>query len=130
MNDVKTGNSDMGSYNMTSRLIKYQPSHNDADILSGLVRIKFRNMSNSDIKDNFRVSVGQGYFAEEYSTKEHPSPYVDNAGVLEYWFFVDPGEGMDITLTHPTLGQVRIPMLMLKVHKCMRRRLNVRRGLQ
>lgn len=113
-NDVKTGGSDMGSYNMTTRLIQYQPSHNDAGILSGLVRIRFRNMSNSDIMDNFKVSVGQGYFAEEYSTKEHPSPYVDNAGALEYWFFVDPGENMDITLTHSTLGQVRIPGVSVK----------------
>ncbi len=113
-NDVKTGDSGLGSYNMTSRLVKYQPSHNDADIMSGLVRVKFRNMSNSDIKDNFKVSVGQGYFAEEYSTSEHPSPYIDNAGVLEYWFFVDPGEDMDITLTHPTLGQVRIPGVTVK----------------
>lgn len=113
-NDVKTGGSDLGNYNMTSRLVQYQPSHNDADIQSGLVRIRFKNMSNSDIKDNFKVSVGQGYFAEEYSTKEHPSPYVDNAGTLEYWFFVDPGDDMDITLTHPTLGQVRIPKVSVK----------------
>lgn len=110
--DIQMTETDLGKKNMTSTLTPYAGSHNDSSILSGIIRVTFKNVANEDIDNHMSVSVQPGWINK---TEYIPNPARGN--MLEYWVHLDAGNDLVVTLTMDGMTPVRIPGLNIESGK-------------
>lgn len=95
---------DMGRQNMTSKLINF-PDNWNGDNSCALVRVLFENMTDEEIK-KVRCEAENGKHVVESQIK-------DTGTALELWLFVDNGDRVDLTFSHPSYGSIRASSLKL-----------------
>lgn len=105
--DVVAAGTDLGRKNMSSSLADFAGTHNDSDIKSGIIRVRFSNLSNEDVENHMSASVNPSYV--------NKTEYRQNtSGALEYWVHVDPDNDLTLTLSIDGIGSVRIPHLKIE----------------
>ncbi len=100
--DVATSGTDLGKKNMSAALTTYAPTRNDSEILSGIVRVSFKNVANEDIDNHVKASANPSHINNIEYRK-------NNQHATEAWIHLDPGEDITLDITVDGIGSVRIP---------------------
>ncbi len=95
---------DMGRQNMTAEMIKF-PQNWNGDNSCALIRVQFENMSDDEIQ-KVRCEAENGKHVVE-------SKFKNTGTALELWVFVDNGDRVDLTFSHPSYGSTRVSSLKL-----------------
>ena len=99
--DVATSGTDLGKKNMSAALTTYAPTRNDSEILSGIVRVSFKNVANEDIENHVKASANPSHINNIEYRK-------NNQHATEAWIHLDPGEDITLDITVDGIGSVRI----------------------
>ncbi|MBO5054148.1 MAG: hypothetical protein J6C44_07980 [Muribaculaceae bacterium] len=99
--DIKQTKNDLGQTNMASSLVDFPMDH-DGNKKTTLLRVKFKTLAFSDIRDKFRATPNNGKHVVK-------TEYHEWDGQIEYWIFFDSGK-CEIDFDQiDGLGKVRVP---------------------
>lgn len=97
-----------GKENVTAQFSEFAPSHDDAEIKSAIIRVKFRNIAESEYLNIAKATVQSGGFVNKIEFR--PNTLKEQ----EMWVHVDPGDNLILAINVPAYGMVRIPDLKVK----------------